>query len=128
MAQMPARPRNILVCYDGSDIARRALDAAVGLMGYGSLLAVATVVPEGSSSANLILSEARERLLQQHVTATYVPLLGEPADELVDAARELGSDLVVVGSRSHNGTGKETLGSVVADVVRCAPCDVLVVR
>ena len=40
---MAARPRRIMVGYDGSEAATRALDVAADLVGYGSTLAVVTV-------------------------------------------------------------------------------------
>jgi nucleotide-binding universal stress UspA family protein len=125
---MVVRPKRVLVGFDGSDVSRRALDAAAGLMSYGSSLAVACVTSEDSHTANFVLSEARERLLDRQLPATYLPLLGDPAERLIDAARDVDADLVVVGSRSHNGTVRQVLGSVSDDVVRRAPCDVLVVR
>ena len=125
---MAARLRRILVGYDGTEAAQRALDAAVGLIGYGSTLAVASVAPEGTRTADIVLSEVRKRLLESHVTATYLPLLGKPADELVDAACELDADLVVVGGRNKNGVLRLELGPVSAEVVQRAPCDVLVVK
>jgi nucleotide-binding universal stress UspA family protein len=128
MDSMAARAKRLLVAYDGTDAARRALDTAASLVGYGSMLAVASVTHEGSHTANILLSEARERLLQRHVPATYLPLLGDPAEELLDAAADVAADLVVIGKRSHNGGARAALGSVSDDVVRRAPCDVLVVR
>jgi nucleotide-binding universal stress UspA family protein len=47
---MTAKAQKMLVCYDGSEPARRALDKAAELMGYGSLLAVANVAPHGEPS------------------------------------------------------------------------------
>jgi nucleotide-binding universal stress UspA family protein len=128
MQAMSERPKSLLVGYDGSDVARRALDTAASLLGYGSTLAVASVTTGESHSANILLSEARERLLQRHLSATYLPLLGDPAEKLLDAARDVDADLVVVGTRSQNGTPRPALGSVSGDLVRRAPCDVLVVR
>lgn len=105
------RPRNILVAYDGSDSARRALDRAAALSGYGSVL---TVVSADGPEA---LAEARERLLSRQVAALYVERAGEAGEALIEKARELEADLVVIGRRSGS-----------ADVIREAPCDVLVVR
>jgi len=42
---MAAQPRRIVVGFDGSDAAWRALDVAAGLTGYGSTLAVVSVEP-----------------------------------------------------------------------------------
>lgn len=128
LRSMAAHARRILVGFDGSDAAQRALDAAAGLIGYGSTLAVANVAPKGAHTANIVLSEAREHLLERHLRATYLPLYGDPADELIGAAHELDVDLVVIGSRNHTGNRRPALGSVSGDVVRRAPCDVLVVR
>ena len=61
------------------------------------------------------------------MAATYLQPVGEPAAELVEAARELDADLVVLGRRSRS-LRRVVLGSVSAKVVRDAPCDVLVVR
>lgn len=97
-------------------------------MGYGSLLAVACVANPGEAGASLALSEAREHLLHRHLSATYLPLEGAAGEELVDTASALGADLVVVGACERNGSSARELGPVSAEVVRRAPCDVLVVR
>jgi nucleotide-binding universal stress UspA family protein len=117
----------VLVGYDGSSSSDKALDAAATLMGYGSTLAVVSVA-ESQLAAEARLDEARARLLSQQVTATYVPLYGDAADELVDAAQVLDADVIVIGARTQNGHLELGLGGVSADVVQRAPCDVLVVR
>ena len=126
---MAAQARRILVGFDGSESAQRALDIAAHLTGYGSILSVVSVARDGEGTQDL-LTQAHDRLLAQHVTATYVHRVGEPGDELVETARELDADLVIVGrcgaqARRHP---VPVPGSVSAKVVRSAPCDVLVVR
>ena len=71
--------------------------------------------------------DAHARLLDRHVEARYHETSGEPADQLVEKATQLGADLVVVGRRNRNPL-RMLLGSVSSRVVRRAPCDVLVVR
>lgn len=124
---MAAQPKRIIVGFDGTEGAQRALAAAVQLMGYGSTLTVVTVGQEGEGGGRDVLADAREWLLRRLVTATYVHRIGDPADELVSAASELGTDLVVVGRRGGKDATRHEPGSVSADVVRRAPCDVLVV-
>lgn len=53
---------------------------------------------------------------------------GSAATEIVDAARELSCDLVVVGTHGRTGFARVLLGSVAEKVVRHASCSVLVVR
>jgi nucleotide-binding universal stress UspA family protein len=113
MPGMAAQPRRIVVGIDGSAAARRALEIAADLTGYGSTLTVVAVATEAGTD-RAALEEARDSLLRRHVTATYVQVVGDPAQELAAAAREREADLVVVG-----GNG--------AAVLRAASCDVLVV-
>jgi nucleotide-binding universal stress UspA family protein len=50
---------------------------------------------------------------------------GDPAREIVDAARETRADVIVMGSRGRSGLGRLLLGSVAEQVLRQAPCPVL---
>ncbi len=50
------------------------------------------------------------------------------ADGLVETARELSADLIIVGTHGRTGLALLALGSVAAHVVNDAPCPVLVVR
>jgi nucleotide-binding universal stress UspA family protein len=59
---------------------------------------------------------------------TRVDLEGYPPDVLVDYAREIDADLIVVGSRGRGDLASLVLGSTSHRVVNNAPCDVLVVR
>jgi nucleotide-binding universal stress UspA family protein len=53
---------------------------------------------------------------------------GEPAEEIVDAARETGAGLVVLGLRHRTAVGKLLLGSTAQRVLLDAPCAVLAVK
>jgi nucleotide-binding universal stress UspA family protein len=122
---MTLRPRRIMVGYDGSDAATRALVAAADLVGYGSTLAVVMVHAGEIDCATA--AGARQQLQLRHVEARYHDLRGEAAEQLVEKARELAADLIVVGRRGRKPL-RALLGSVSARVVRRAPCDVLLVR
>ena len=126
-ARMSARPQRIVVGFDGTEGARRALDAASQLMGYGSTMTVVRVRREGPDDEQDPLVAARDLLIERHITARYEQRVGDPADEIVGVARDLDADVIVVGRRGpkeRNGAGP---GSVSADVVLRAACDVLVV-
>jgi 2-phospho-L-lactate transferase/gluconeogenesis factor (CofD/UPF0052 family) len=48
-APMAAQPKRIIVGFDGTEGAQRALASAIQLMGYGSTLTVVTVADEGGN-------------------------------------------------------------------------------
>jgi len=54
--------------------------------------------------------------------------IGKPADELLALAREVGADLIIVGSKGLTGVERLVLGSVSEHVVRAAGCTVEVAR
>jgi nucleotide-binding universal stress UspA family protein len=54
--------------------------------------------------------------------------VGRPDQQLVQLARELKADLLVVGTHGRTGLERMFLGSVAERVLRSAPCPVLVVR
>lgn len=50
-----------------------------------------------------------------------------PAHTIADTAREVGSDLIVVGTRGHTALGGLLLGSVTQRLLHIAPCPVFAV-
>jgi len=54
--------------------------------------------------------------------------IGEVRSTIIDGAAQWGADLIVVGSRGHQGLARLLLGSVAESVVRHARCSVLVAR
>jgi universal stress protein A len=53
---------------------------------------------------------------------------GDPGDEIIHAAQELGCDLIVIGTHGRTGLERLLLGSVAEKVLRRAPCPVLTVK
>jgi universal stress protein A len=62
------------------------------------------------------------------ITATSLVRSGRPWHEVVECAKELGTDLIVVSTHGYTGLKHALLGSVAEKIVRHAPCPVLVVR
>lgn len=57
-----------------------------------------------------------------------VDLDGYPADALVEYAKKVKADLIVVGSRGRGELAALVLGSTSHRIVHISPCDVLVVK
>jgi nucleotide-binding universal stress UspA family protein len=79
------------------------------------------------------LSLARQHLhgflAQTDIKAeTAVRIDGSAADAIVDYARTIHADLIIVGTHGRDGVSRLLMGSVAEHVVRHAPCAVLVVR
>lgn len=131
----------IVVGFDGSEHARKALERAADLADGASLAVVCaadvtrplagTTSPTDPGDAEeraAAIAEARSFLEGRGLEATYVEGHGNPADVIVQEAEDSGADLIVVGTRGLNAAKRLVLGSVSTTVVHHAPCDVLVVR
>jgi nucleotide-binding universal stress UspA family protein len=69
-----------------------------------------------------------EAMREAGVDASVQVRNGDPAHEIVAAARAIGAGLVVVGTRGETGLRRLILGSVARNVLLSAPCSVLLVR
>jgi nucleotide-binding universal stress UspA family protein len=124
-----AQSLTLLVGYDGSESARRALERAAALTGYGSQLIVANVAPDeqGLARSNDLLDEAETRLILQRVFCRKHARIGKPARTLMALADENNADLIIVGN-GKSALQRLLLGSVSTEIVHHATCDVMVVR
>jgi nucleotide-binding universal stress UspA family protein len=142
-------PTKILLATDGSGEAELATSTATDLAEKtGSELHVVFVVPTRApfeyEAMGLAIAEPHEevkqegrRRLDEYVRrieeaggsgAEAHLRLGQPDDQIVRLAEELGAGLIVLGSRGHGGVRRALLGSVSDSVVRHAHCPVVVVR
>lgn len=51
--------------------------------------------------------------------------IGDPSDELVDLARDVDSDFVLIGGKKRSATGKALFGSTAQSILMSAPCAVI---
>ncbi|WP_414689756.1 universal stress protein [Nocardioides sp.] len=88
--------------------------------------------PEWMAKTEAELAAARERLdaagVEYVIHQSVIDIDVDAADDLVQVAREQGSDLVVIGIRRRTPTGKLILGSQAQRILLDAPCPVLAVK
>jgi nucleotide-binding universal stress UspA family protein len=134
-----SEPARVVVGFDGSDAARRALDRAARIAGADGALVVVSVrrnareAEEGSGEESPrrepaeLLEDARAHLAGR-IEVALREGDGDVADALVSAAREVGADLIVMGARGSDFVSRTLLGSVPQRLVERAPYDIVVVR
>lgn len=134
--------QRIVVGFDGSDNARKALARAAEIANGATVAvvsatspstfmrdpAVSTEDPADVEARTEALAEAQKYLEEKGITGQYITGHGNPADVIVAEAEDSGADLIVVGTRGHNAARRVLLGSVSTNVVHHATVDVLVVR
>jgi len=69
-----------------------------------------------------------EKARQENVKAHMLALEGIADHAIVDAAKRLRVDLIVIGTHDHRNGSRSVLGSVVAPMISRAPCAVLTVH
>ena len=101
-------------------------------MGFPSPVSSWPMVPLSVEQMAGVHAAAQDRLAEslQHLGIDGGPLVldGAPAPAIAGAARDLGAELIVVGTHGRSGFLRLALGSVAEEIVRQAPCSVLVVR
>lgn len=118
--------RRILVAYDGSPSARRALVRAAAMHREGDVMTLMGVT-EGGDAGDLHMKEAHAHLAERGISATSITAAGNPARTICVTAERDGYDVIVVGRRNLRDAGQMLLGSVAARIVSGAACDVVVV-
>jgi nucleotide-binding universal stress UspA family protein len=141
----------IVVGYDGAERSSRALDRAIeeARKDRAQLVVVAVAEmplnPEGpqnfgtldDSPAQMIplvepaelepvLAQAKERVESAGLTGEYTWAAGDPANEIVEAAKDRGAGLIVIGSHHHSLLARILGPDVATQVKRDAGCDVIV--
>jgi nucleotide-binding universal stress UspA family protein len=137
----------IVVGTDGSETAKRAVQEAVrlakGLQAELHIVAGFRPMHARISGAPTEAAKVWQPLPDSHVEATLEEaeaavrlagakakthrVRGDPADALLNVARDVGASTIVVGNRGMRG-GRRVLGSVPNSVSHKANCNVLIVQ
>ncbi|NLO78353.1 MAG: universal stress protein [Methanomicrobiales archaeon] len=146
--------KTLLMAYDGSGFSRGALRTAVANASlwdatvhtiyvvnpryYASTIVdpqIGVVEPRSAHWLQMLEREADEMLagatqIANDAGMTIVPhvVLGDPRDEILDTAKEIGADLIILGSAGKGRTKRFLLGSVSTSVVTESPIATLVIH
>jgi nucleotide-binding universal stress UspA family protein len=133
--------RSILIPVDFDDDSKATLDLARELAAVGDatlhLLHVVPIVLAPGEAGTAVVTrvdevrEALEKIAKERLGVLPHQVhtrTGETTRGIVDAARELHADLIVMLTHGRRGLPRFFLGSVAERVVREAPCPVLTVR
>lgn len=137
----------IVVGTDGSETAKRAVQEAVRLAkalqaelhivtGFRPMHATISGAPAGAakvwqplpdSHVEATIQEAEAGVRLAGAKAKTHVVKGDPADALLNIAKDVGASTIVVGNRGMRG-GRRVLGSVPNTVSHKASCNVLIVQ
>lgn len=141
------KPKKILFPTDFSESADAALQSVLTLAkqcqaqlhllyvvpvhyGYGdySQIEFRSLEAEQRKTGRKQFAELSKSLLAQNVSVKTEVRTGRPATEIIQAAEELGSDLIAISTHGRTGWEHALLGSTTEEVVRHSSCPVLVLR
>lgn len=83
---------------------------------------------EAERSANRAIEQTEQIIAKTGAKMDSMVLEGHPSEEIIRIAEDIEADLVVVGSKGLTGAKLFLLGSVSQNVVKYAPCSVLLTR
>ncbi|WP_435346173.1 universal stress protein [Haloarchaeobius sp. HRN-SO-5] len=141
-------PRHVLVAYDESPQAKKALDLAIREFGDAKLSVLHIIDPAEAGSgrrfslptfpqewyenaredANRQLAEASDLATEAGLEVETAVVVGRTARSIVEYAEENDCDHIVTGSHGRSGVSRILLGSVAETVIRRSPVPVTVVR
>lgn len=136
--------RRILVAYDGSPQAERAVETAFSLAGLATATMLVLAVmkpaePDDSADFQTQLHSARKRYedsfaaMREQARTSEIDLgtrivVGSPAAEIVSRAEVMRADLIVMGRHGRSAIRRRMLGSNSERVIQNAQCPVLLVH
>lgn len=136
--------KKILLGYDGSDSAKKALDAALDLArtyqaelyvltvaqppDFGEDVETEAIIENSRSYHQRALAPVKHIVGKSGVRAVYEVAVGHAAEQIIFHADRYQVDLIVLGHRGKSLFRRLLLGSVSKQVVQYADRTVLVVR
>ena len=136
---MKVQSIQVVVGYDFSRSGREALFRAIALASRAPshVLHFVNVLEDGDYRAAEVAQRAVAEVIERGLREIKAPdrvhffvhaRLGKPADEILAVARDVGADLIILGTKGLTGVEHFFVGSVAERIVREAGCTVEVAR
>ncbi|HXE81558.1 MAG TPA: universal stress protein [Vicinamibacterales bacterium] len=135
--------RRVLCPVDFSEFSRRALHHAAAIAEWYAAelyvlhahleiapVPVPLLVPEPSADMGADMKAALHQFISQSDVGRSpkeIVRAGDPVPTILACAREIGADLIVMGTHGHSGFERALLGSTTERVLHKAPCPVLTI-
>ena len=94
----------------------------------GNAVGLGLIVDEQRKWAKKEMANLVARLAKRGVKCDALLEHGPPQERIVETAKRIHADLIVIGTHGRKGLSHVVLGSVAERVVRTAPCPVLTVH
>jgi nucleotide-binding universal stress UspA family protein len=137
---MSSEQTQVVVAYDFSHSAQAALYRAVALASRAPfhVLHFACILDRADTEHADLKRDQLASVIEQELRSAgtvgrvhfhiHVRISKHPAKEILEVARGVGADLIVVGSKGLTGLERVVLGSVSEQIVREAKCSVVIAR
>ncbi len=89
---------------------------------------VEEVLTAGKAHATQVLEDAKRFLKSKGYKSSTISRVGDPANEILDYAKAISADMIVMGNRGLGAFSKTLLGSVSSKVIAHAKCSVLIIK
>ena len=103
-------------------------EPATGVVDYAAIVVAVAQINEAAVKHSVErLATLERRLEQEGVNATSVQVTGTPLSEIIEQAKKLPADYIVIGSHGHSAFYDLLVGGTAHGVLKRAPCPVVIV-
>ena len=103
-------------------------EPATGVVDYAAIVVAVAQVNEAAVKHSVErLATLERRLEQEGVSATSVQVTGTPLSEIIEQAKKLSADYIVIGSHGHSAFYDLLVGGTAHGVLKRATCPVVIV-
>ena len=126
----PARFDHVLVAWDGSAVAARALNDALPLLQIAGKIEIVTVTPEGTPHETMPGFNISRHLARHDIDVELrmLPPSNDVGPTLLSYSADVGADLLVMGGYGHSRLREFVFGGTTSDILKSMTLPVFMVH